>query len=130
MLKNGEEYYRPFNYEESDGTTYTNTRYELIKIFVKDRRLFVERGYAPEVTFDNSGHVSIKTPSYYTTDTVTVTYTNKDGGIAMTSFLYTNPASKPKILEINPNEKKYDGTKMLVFGTIEGKNQIEIIEME
>lgn len=124
---NDNKYYRPFDYDVQDGTSYSNTRYEMIKVYVEDRRVFVERGYAPTVNYDNKNHVTVRTPSYHTVDPVNVTYVNGDGGTATIGFTYTNPASEPKILQVNPREKSFDKTHWLVNGTIQGKKSIEII---
>ncbi|MGM0378899.1 MAG: IPT/TIG domain-containing protein, partial [Bacillota bacterium] len=131
MLKNSDDkFYVPFNYEENDGSSYTNTRYEMIRVFIKNRRLFVERGYAPEVDYNNATNVVVKTPSYYTIGDVEVSYINPDGGTATNNFEYTNPASDPKILRINRNElidETGEVIRRLIYGTINAQNSIEIV---
>jgi hypothetical protein len=119
--------YQPSGYEDLSPDDGIEPRFEFIRVYVDDRRMFVERGYAPEVTYDNKNHVRLKTPAYYTTGTVDVTYVNPDGGRGTGQFTYTNPASKPKILQVQPREMKFDDSSWLVFGTIEGKKQLEII---
>lgn len=128
MLKNDDdEYYVPYLYDANDGSVYTGTRYEFIKVSIENRRMYVERGYVPSSTYDNSNHVSVRTPNYHTIDPVTVTYTNPDGGQGTIDFTYTNPASNPKILNINPRTLSIDEDRWLVNGTIGGEKEIEII---
>jgi len=128
MLQNDEnEYYVPFGFKENDGSSYTNTRYEFIKVYIDNRRMYVERGYVPQSSYDNYNHVTVRTPNYHTIDPVTVTYTNPDGGQATTSFTYTNPASEPKILQINPSGLSIDEDRWIVNGTINGEKEIEIV---
>lgn len=107
MLKNGANYYQPVNSDYATPTVYnTATDYEWIRIQVDPlaKRLFVTRGFAPKVEFENSGKLNLYTPSYYTIDQVVVTVYNPDGGLATTSFRFTNPASKPLIYMVNPEE--------------------------
>jgi len=128
MLKNTEgKYYTPYMYDANDGSIYTGTRYEFIKVYIENRRMYVERGYVPRSTYDNSNHVSVRTPNYHTIDPVTVTYSNADGGQGTVDFTYTNPASDPKILSINPRTLSIDKDRWLVNGTIGGEKEIEII---
>lgn len=81
-----------------DGKTYPG--YELVKIEDKNRKLTVEKGYSPETKLINSGQIALKTPSYYTVGYVEVEVTNPDGGRATTRYRYTNPQSKPRIINI------------------------------
>ncbi|NLV75792.1 MAG: hypothetical protein GX023_02220, partial [Tissierellia bacterium] len=74
--------------------------YELVKIEDKNRKLTVEKGYSPETKLINSGQIALKTPSYYTVGYVEVEVTNPDGGRATTRYRYTNPQSKPRIINI------------------------------
>lgn len=137
MLMNGSSYYQPNNFGFLPETTYnTDTDYELIRVEVDTvaKRFFVERGYAPIVTFDNSTHVQVRTPSYYTIGSVVVSYFNPDGGEAKSSFKYTNPSSKPIIEYINPSaiippnsvENTTDEEQWMVQATINGGIDIEI----
>ncbi|MGB3367162.1 MAG: IPT/TIG domain-containing protein, partial [Acidaminobacteraceae bacterium] len=130
MLQNAGNYYVPNGLRDEAGTSYTNGVFEYVKVYVKDKRLVVERGYAPKVTYDNSGHVSVRTPSYYTIDPVDVTYYNTDGGDAKITFTYTNPASFPKILKVEPNALSPDTTHYMVEGSTQGGIEIEILGLD
>ncbi|MEW6621815.1 MAG: IPT/TIG domain-containing protein [Bacillota bacterium] len=88
--------------------------YELIRLEVNDKRLIVDRGYAPEVVFISSAQLRVRTPSYYTVGTVEVMLFNPDGGEARSAFTYLNPDSKPYITNITkdgrlPEEQKIGG---------------------
>ena len=67
---------------------------------IQDRRLFIERGYAPEVEFLNRGQLVVTTPGYYSIGEVDVTVINPDKGIATGRFTYKNPASNPYIVNM------------------------------
>ncbi|MDM8533806.1 IPT/TIG domain-containing protein [Clostridiaceae bacterium HSG29] len=128
MLKSSaDNYYVPFGLKDVDNSIYNNVNYEFIKVFIKDKRLFVERGYAPSANYDNYNHIILRTPNYYTIGTVNVTFKNPDGGSAIKTFTYTNPASEPKILKINPRVLSIDEDRWIVNGTIEGIKEIEIV---
>lgn len=107
MLKNGADYYQPFNYGYQTPTVYnTATDYEWIQVRVDSvaKRLYVARGFSPEVDFETTGKLTLRTPSYYTIDPVTVYAYNPDGGVATTLFNYKNPASRPIIEAVKPFE--------------------------
>lgn len=107
MLKNGVNYYQPVGYGYLTPTVFNSqTDYEWLRISVDpiSKRLFVSRGYAPKVDFETNGKLTLSTPSYYTIDTVPVSFFNPDGGVATTTFKYTNPASKPIIQAVSPFE--------------------------
>ncbi|WP_432662541.1 IPT/TIG domain-containing protein [Wukongibacter baidiensis] len=124
---NDEEVYIPVSMlKNSTGSSYDG--YELIRVWVEDGRLFVERGYAPEVEYVSSEHIIVTTPSYYTVDTVPLTVINPDGGEGKTNFTYKNPDSSPKITNITkegrePIEK--DGKKVLEV-TYKGGNIVSV----
>jgi hypothetical protein len=120
-------YYVPNGLDSYTGETYTGEAFEYVKLQIEDRRLIVERGYAPEVTYDNQMHLSVLTPSYYTIGTVTVTVTNRDGGQGTTSFRYTYPASDPKIHIVKPAVLSVDESEWWVEGSINAALEIEII---
>ena len=130
MLRSGSgattEYYVPFGYNANDKTSYQEP-YEYVRVSIEDRRLFVERGYAPRVTYNNSGHVTARTPSYHTIGTVPMTFTNRDGGKVTVPFTYTNPASEPKIFKIEPQEITFDQSRYHVYSAVQGGIDIEII---
>ncbi len=121
------DYFVPDGLKGVDASVYSGNAYELIKLTIEDRRLFVERGYAPEVNYDNAGHVQVYTPPYYTIDPVQMTYYNPDGGSTQHGFTYTNPASEPKILTIEPKTLNVDETKWYVESSITGGVDIEIV---
>lgn len=79
--------------------------YELIRVEIKDKKLVVAKGYSPQTKLENSGRISLLTPSYYTIGDVVVEVSNADGGKATTKYKYTNPASKPKITNITRDGK-------------------------
>lgn len=123
------EYYVPFGYKVSDRKSYKEP-YEYIRLSIEDRRLYVERGYAPKVTYNNAGHVTVYTPSYYTIGQVPVTYTNTDGGKVVVPFTYTNPASEPKIYKVEPQELNFDKDRWLVYSSVDGGVDIEILGLD
>ncbi len=137
MLMNGAEYYQPNNFGFTPNTTYNaDTDYELLRVEVDPtaKRFYVERGYAPIATFDNSNHVQVRTPSYYTVDTVPLSFFNPDRGEAKSTFKYTNPSSKPVVQLINPAvvilpntvENNTTDEQLMVQATIKGGIDIEI----
>lgn len=128
MLKNGTEFYSPTGITKADPTVYNAATdvYEYIRVYINDRRIFVERGYSPQVTYDNPSHVTVMTPSYFTIDTVPVTFTNPDGGKAQVNFTYTNPASVPKIYDMKPKVNTEDNTGFMVEGSVKGGWEFEI----
>lgn len=112
--------------EDDEGNSYDG--YELIHVWVEDRRLFVERGYSPEVEYVSSQQLIVSTPSYYTIGTVPLFVINPDGGEAEAEFTYKNPDSSPKITNItkegrDPVEK--DGALVLEV-TYKGGNTVSI----
>lgn len=137
MLKSGLNYYQPFNSDYSTPTVYNSSNdYEWIRIQVDSvsKRLLVTRGFAPQVDFENSGKLTLLTPGYYTIDQVPLTVYNPDGGFAVSSFRFTNPASKPIIYTVNPveiippNSVENDTAieQRMVQATINGGVSIEI----
>jgi len=112
--------------KDSEGNSYNG--YELIRVWVEDRRLFVERGYSPEVEYSSSEHIIVNTPSYHTIGTVPLAVINPDGGEAQAEFTYKNPDSSPKITNMTkegrePVEK--DGARVLEI-TYKGGNVVSI----
>lgn len=107
--------------------------YELVKVQVEDRRLIVERGYAPEAALLNSTQMTVKTPSYYKVGKVPVTLYNPDGGKAAGEFTYKNPDSKPRIINItrdgnNPKETRVNGQDIrLLEVNHKGKSLITVL---
>lgn len=128
MLKsNADNYYVPLNLKDVDPETYSGNAYEYIRLEIQDRRLIVERGYAPEVVYDNENHVAVYTPSYYSIGSVQMTYFNNDGGSASRAFSYTNPDSAPQILTVEPKVVSYSETAWFVEASVTGGVDIEII---
>ncbi|GAU77808.1 IPT/TIG domain-containing protein [Fusibacter sp. 3D3] len=131
MLQNAAgEYYVPHGLKNIDATTYQTNPYEYIRVEISDRRLIVERGYSPKVVYDNDTHVVAYSPSYYTIDTVPVTYQNPDGGKTTVQFTYTNPASEPKIYNVEPQQISPDETKWIVESSVNGGIDIEIAGLD
>ncbi len=130
MLTSDSIYYTPNGYTEGDGTTYTNKIFEYVRMYIEDKRLMVERGYAPKVEYDNVNHLVVTTPSYYTIDPVTLAITNPDGGVATTTFEYTNPDSNPKIYSIGAKIISPDQSYWMVEGAVNGSIEIEILGLD
>lgn len=104
--------------------------YEYIKVYIRDRRVMVERGYAPKVIYDGENHVTVYTPSYHSIGKVDMTFFNPDGGVITKPFEYTNPASTPKILKIEPQTLSHDSKKWMVESSVLGGIDIEVIGLD
>ena len=126
------EYYHPSNTSPvvHDGSTYENLVFEYIKVSIEDKRMYVERSYAPKVEFDSTSHLIVTTPSYYTVETVPVLLTNPDFGEAKSTFQYTYPASEPKIYQVGPRELSPDGTSWYTKRSVKGGTQIEVLGLD
>lgn len=130
MLMSGSEFYHPFGYTDETPTVWKNKLYEYIRVSVEDRRLIVERGYAPKVEFISATRLTVVSPSYHTIDPVPLTVTNNDGGKATATFTYTNPDSAPTILHINPYVKSADASYFEVQASIQGGVEIEVVGLD
>jgi hypothetical protein len=97
--------------------------YELLKVSVEERRLVVERGYAPQVEMLSGRQLAVKTPSYYTIGVVAVRLYNPDGSQAQAQYEYKNPDSHPQIVNITR-----DGNEPQVI-TIGGQSR-RILKMD
>lgn len=126
------DFYHPIDTKSTlhDGTTYENLIFEYIKIEIDDKRVFVDRGYAPKVKHNSANHLIVTTPSYYTVGVVPVLLNNPDFGTATSSFTYTYPASEPKIYYVGPREDSPDGTKYYTKRTVLGGTQIEVLGID
>jgi hypothetical protein len=126
------EYYHPANTptEFHDGSTYEGHVFEYIRIEIEDKRMLVERSYAPKVDYDNTSHIVVTTPSYYTVGMVPVLLTNPDFGEATSTFRYTFPASEPKIYQVSPRELSPDGTSWQTRRSVKGGTQIEVLGLD
>lgn len=124
------EHYHPNGYPVNNLAVWNNKIYEYVKVSIKDRRLFVERGYAPDVEFVSGTRLTVVSPSYHTIDPVPVVVTNNDGGQGTITFTYTNPDSEPKILEVNPYTASVDGSYNEVQSSIQGGIEIEVIGLD
>ncbi|NLZ54115.1 MAG: cell surface receptor IPT/TIG domain-containing protein, partial [Thermoanaerobacteraceae bacterium] len=106
---------------------------EFIRLEISDRRLYVERGYAPMVEFLSSSQLVVTTPAYYTIGSVDVFLINPDGGIAQGLFTYKHPDSKPYITNItkdgqSPAVENINGKDVKVlYLTYKGGNTVSII---
>ncbi len=127
MLISDETFYTPNGYTEGDGSSYSGKVFEYIRVYIEDKRLLVERGYAPKVSYDNSTHIVVTTPSYYTIDTEDMKIINPDGGTVKSSFQYTNPDSHPKILSVEAKLISPDKSYYMVEGAVSGNIGIEIL---
>ena len=94
----GEKYIDLKGLKDQNGTNYEG--FELIKVELKDGRLLVDRGYAPETKQTFKDHLEVQTPSYYTVGNVNVVLENPDGISNKIGFEYKNPDSKPQITNI------------------------------
>lgn len=76
---------------------------ELVKLTVdqKEKRLVVERGYAPESVIESRG-IRLKTPQYHSVGLVDVVVTNPDGeqGKSPVKYKYTNPLMDMSMIDI------------------------------
>ncbi|TCO78759.1 IPT/TIG domain-containing protein [Marinisporobacter balticus] len=117
--------------KDNEGNAYAGN--ELIRVYIEDRRLIVERGYAPEVEYIDASHIIVKTPSYYTVGKVPVVVINPDDGQAKGEFEYKNPDSSPKITNItkdgrNPEEEILEGKSVkLSKMSYKGGNMVSVI---
>lgn len=128
MLKYGTEWYVPNGYAYASSAYNPETHYELflVEVDAATGRFYVERGYAPRVEFDNSTHLNLDTPSYYSVGKVNVSVFNPDGGVALTSYTYRNPASKPTITKIQPQTQIDGENAWMVEASVKGGITIEI----
>lgn len=97
--------------------------YELCRVSVEERRLIVERGFAPQGELLSGGQMAVKTPSFYTIGLVPVRLYNPDGSQAQTQYEYKNPDSHPQIENITR-----DGSDPQVI-TIGGED-LRILKMD
>ena len=97
--------------------------YELIRLEYVNGRLFVDRGFSPEVQLVNQGHLRVNTPSYHTIGRVPVVITNPDGGRAQGHFEYKNPNSRPEIINITREGREP------VQETIDGYGDVRVVKL-
>ena len=84
--------------KDSEGNNYSG--FELVKVEVVDNRVFVDRGYSPNVAFKSNTQLEVDTPTYHVIGNVNVVVENPDGISNKAVFLYKNPDSKPKITNV------------------------------
>ena len=130
-----EEIFLPINLlKDKDDNSYNGN--ELVRIKVErlpgastTSRLRIDRGFSPNATLKNSGHIDIITPNYYTVGKVPVTVINPDGGEAKGEFEYKNPDSNPQITNIlkdgEPGYTTDDGRTIIEVNYL-GGNVIEV----
>lgn len=130
-----EEIFLPINLlKDSDGNSYNGN--ELVRIKVErlpgastTSRLRIDRGFSPNATLRNQGHINVITPNYYTVGKVQITVINPDGGEARGEFEYKNPDSNPEITNIlkdeEPGYQVEDGRTIIEVNYL-GGNIIEI----
>lgn len=108
--------------------------YELVKVVVdgagRNENLIVEKGYSPDMKLDGPSRIVGKTPSAYSIGRVRVEVSNPDGGKANTNYTYTNPDSRPRIINItsdgvDPKEAN-EGKDMIISVDYKGGQIIEI----
>lgn len=136
IVYNNGEVFLPVNLLKNDkGESYNG--YELVRIRLEriegantTNRLQVDRGFSPNATLSNPGHINVTTPSYYTIGDITIRVINPDNSMAPGTFKYRNPDSKPTITNIlRDNEEGYmvdDGRKIVQVNN-SGGNTIEVI---
>lgn len=138
MLKKGADYYVPFGYKYENTTVYnTENDYEFIRVRIdkNDKRLIVDRGFAPQTKLKSEGEIELRTPSYYSIGKVEVTLFNPDGGYGKTDFTYTNPASSPVIESAKPMdlvaphtvENESNEEIRIVQASVQGGARVEIV---
>ncbi|GEM_PF-249174 len=114
--------------KDKDGNSYKG--FELIKVEVKDGRLLVDRGYAPEVKETFKDHLEVLTPSHYSIGNVNVVLENPDGVSNKVVFEYKNPDSKPQITNITRDGQQPqlgdNGATKIVTVNIKGGSTIVI----
>lgn len=113
-----------------DGSTHYEG-FELVRVQVKDRRLLVQRGYAPEVELVNRSQIIVHTPSHPFVGKTNLTLINPDQGTAEGKFEYKNPDSKPAITNItrdgkSPQEMNVNGLKRILRVNHKGKSVISV----
>ncbi|MSU00617.1 IPT/TIG domain-containing protein [Tissierella pigra] len=135
-----EEIFLPINLlKDKDDNSYNGN--ELVRIKVErlpgastTSRLRIDRGFSPNATLKNSGHIDITTPNYYTVGKVPVTVINPDGGEAKGEFEYKNPDSNPKITNIlkdgEPGYSVDNGGRTIIEVNYLGGNVIEVQGMD
>ncbi len=133
---NNEEVFFPLNLLKNDkgenykGNELVRIRLEKIEGASNTFRVRLDRGFSPEATVLNPGHINVITPSYYTVGEVQVNLINPDNGVATGKFNYKNPDSKPKITNIlrdgQEGYKVEDGRTIVEVNYL-GGNTIEII---
>lgn len=99
--------YIPLYLLKTEDTKESYSGYELVKLEVQhiERRLLVDRGFAPQVEYISPAQIVVHTPSYYTIGKVPLTVINPDGGKADGEFEYKNPDSSPTITNITRDGK-------------------------
>jgi len=103
---------------------------ELIMLEIRERKLIIERGYAPRARLNNSNtQVLVTTPAYYTIGNVPVNLINPDGGIATGTFTYKNPESRPTIINITKDGQsaQEENGYRVVKVSLKGGNIISVI---
>lgn len=133
---NNEEVFLPLNLLKNDkGQAYGGN--ELVRIILEKIegasntfRVIMDRGFSPNATLSNPGHINVVTPSYYTIGDIQVNLINPDGGIATNKFNYKNPDSDPKITNIlkdgEPGYRPPGDGRTIVLVNYTGGNTIEI----
>jgi hypothetical protein len=113
-------------------TTALYSGYELLRVQITERRLLVERGYAPSTTLVRSTQITLKTPSYYGVGVVPVTVFNPDSGLAAGQYIYKNPDSHPAITNVikdgnAPDTETWQGQQVkIVRLTYKGGNIVSV----
>lgn len=112
-----------------DGYEYVRIKLEKVPGASTTKRLRVDRGFSPDAILENSRHIILNTPSYYTVGKVPVTLINPDNGRASIEFEYKNPDSEPTIRNIfkDGEEGALQGDKRVIRVNYNGGNTITIL---
>ncbi len=115
----------------ADGTSHYPYQ-ELVKIWIDpvDKRLIIERGYAPEAVVEATG-VRLRTPQHYIVGPVDVLAINPDGetGLSPVKFTYTNPLMDMKmtdIIDTSPEKTLVSEAGIKPHYVIEATTKIEL----
>lgn len=115
----------------ADGTSHYPYQ-ELVKIWIDpvDKRLVIERGYAPEAVAEANG-VRLRTPQHYIVGPVDVLAINPDGekGLSPVKFTYTNPLMDMKmtdIIDTSPEKTLVSEAGIKPHYVIEATTKIEL----
>ncbi|AFS77246.1 cell surface receptor IPT/TIG and fibronectin domain-containing protein [Gottschalkia acidurici 9a] len=100
-------------------TTKDSEYLEGIKVSIEGNNLTVTRRLATKVEWIDGNTLEITTPPMDGVGERDIVITNKDGGEAKGKVTVKNPASNPKITNIEPKIENYDASNALDFYSVE-----------